>query len=154
MGLLAAQRVGKIRAKRPWENNKAVGVTLRRSQRGMSYHFDEEEIPTLELALRSKTSKDLRKLAAVTGKKVPSRKDDIAALIVQHLAGERLAKVWESLDELQRAAVAEAVHSPSSRFDTALFRAKYGQDPDWVLAAEFGHGRKPSALCFFSIGTT
>src|SRR5947209_7150930 len=115
----------------------------------MNYHLDEEEIPTLELALDSLTANDLRKLAALTGKKVPSRKGDMAALIVLHLAGDRLRTVWEGLDELQRAAVAEAVHSPSSQFKAGLFRAKYGRDPGWGTAGEFGHSRKTSALNFF-----
>ena len=35
-------------------------------------------------------------------------KEDMAALIVQHLAGERLRTAWEGLDDVQRAAVAEA----------------------------------------------
>jgi hypothetical protein len=115
----------------------------------MSYDVDEGIIPTLELALDSMNVDELRKLAALTGQKVPSRKGDIAALIVQHLAGERLRTVWEGLEEFQRAAVAEAVHSPSSRFNAGLFRAKYGQDPNWGPPSEHSYDRKPSALCFF-----
>jgi len=118
-------------------------------QRGMSYQFDDERTATLETALGWKTADDLRKLAALTGEKVPSRKSDIAALIVRHLAGEGLRTVWESLDEIQRAAVAEAVHSPSSVFHAGLFRAKYGQDPDWGAIPKSGYDRDPSALCFF-----
>ena len=115
----------------------------------MNYYVDEEGLPTLELALDSMTAEELRKLAALTGQKVPSRKGDMAAFIVQYLAGERLHAVWEGLDDLQRAAVAEAVHSPSSQFNAGLFRAKYGRDPDWGSASESGYGRKPSSLRFF-----
>ncbi|MBZ5621482.1 MAG: helicase-associated domain-containing protein [Acidobacteriia bacterium] len=114
----------------------------------MNYRFDDG-IPTLELALDSMTADDLRQLAALTGKKVPNRKGDMAALIVQHLAGERLRTVWECLDELQCAAVAEAVHSQSSKFEPGRFRAKYGRDPDWGPADRFGHSRTPSVLRFF-----
>ncbi len=92
---------------------------------------------------------DLRKLASLTGRRVPSRKADMAALIVLHLAGEGLRKVWEGLDELQHAAVAEAVHSASSQFEAGRFRAKYGRDPDWGPAGKYGHDHTPSALCFF-----
>jgi hypothetical protein len=67
----------------------------------MNYYIDEG-LPTLELALDSMAAEELRKLAALTGQKVPSRKGDMAALIVQYLAGERLHTVWEGLDELQR----------------------------------------------------
>jgi hypothetical protein len=114
----------------------------------MNYYIDEG-IPTLELGLGSMNSDDLRRLAALTGQKVPSRKGDMAALIVQYLAGERLHTVWERLDELQRAAVSEAVHSPFSQFEAGLFRAKYGRDPDWGPTGKSGYGRDPSVLCFF-----
>ena len=73
----------------------------------------------------------------------------MAALVVQYLAGERLRSIWEGLDELQGAAVAEAVHSPSGQFDTGVFRAKYGRDPDWGSKGDFGYDRRPSKLCFF-----
>jgi hypothetical protein len=118
----------------------------------MNYHVDEEEVPTLKLALDGMTANDLRKFTALTGEKAPSRKGDMAALVVQHLAGERLRSIWEGLDELQRAAVAETVHSPSGQFDAGVFRAKYGRDPDWGSKADFGYGRKPSKLCFFFYG--
>src|ERR1700730_4839778 len=114
----------------------------------MNYYIDEG-LPTLELALDSMAAEELRKLAALTGQKVPSRKGDMAALIVQYLAGERLHTVWERLDELQRAALSEAVHSPFSQFEAGLFRAKYGRDPDWGSSGKSGYGRDPSVLCFF-----
>jgi len=116
----------------------------------MNYNYDDEEgIPTLQLALDSMTAEELRKLVALTGQKAPGRKGDMAALIVQHLAGERLRTAWEDLDELQRAAVAEAVHSPSSQLNAGSFRAKYGGDPDWGSTNERGYDRKPSRLCLF-----
>ena len=115
----------------------------------MNYHVDEEEIPTLKLALDGMTANELRKLTALTGEKAPSRKGDMAALVVQYLAGERLRSIWEGLDELQRAAVAQAVHSPSGQFNDGVFRAKYGRDPDWGSKGDFRYDRKPSKLCFF-----
>jgi hypothetical protein len=115
----------------------------------MNYYGGEEGIRSLQLALDSINADELRKLVALTGQKVPGRKGDMAALIVQHLAGKRLRTVWEGLDELQRAAVAEAVHSPSSRFDAGRFRAKYGRDPNWGSAGKASYDHKPSALCFF-----
>jgi hypothetical protein len=115
----------------------------------MNYYGGEDGIRTLELALDSINADELRKLVALTGQRVPSKKGDMTALIVQHLAGERLRTVWEGLDELQRAAVAEAVHSPSSRFDAGRFRAKYGRDPNWGSAGKASYDHKKSALCFF-----
>jgi hypothetical protein len=120
-----------------------------RLQNNMNYDFDDEPTITLQLALDSMNAEELRKLVALTGQKAPTRKGDMAALIVQHLAGERLRTVWDGLDELQQAAVAEAAHSPSSQFYSGQFRAKYGRDPKWVSEGKTTYDRKPTALCFF-----
>lgn len=99
----------------------------------MKRHTNDAGIPTLEIALAEYMSaEDLRSLAALTGKKLPTRKPDLAAVIVRHLEGEGLRAAWQSLDEIQRAAVAEVVHSNSGKFLADLFRAKYGRDPLWV----------------------
>ena len=50
---------------------------------------------------------------------------------------------------MQRAAVAEVVHSSSTQFHADRFRAKYGRDPDWGSADSYGSIRNPSPLCFF-----
>src|ERR1039457_1298649 len=115
----------------------------------MNYDFDDESTITLQLALDSMNAEELRKLVALTGQKAPTRKRDMAALIVQHLAGERLRTVWDGLDESQQAAVTEAAHSPSSQFYSGQFRAKYGRDPEWVSEGKTTYDRKPTALCFF-----
>jgi hypothetical protein len=55
---------------------------------------------------------------------------------------------------LQQAAVAEVVHSDSSRFDAARFRAKYGKDPGWGSKEDnFRYHQEPSALRFFFYGS-
>jgi hypothetical protein len=111
----------------------------------------EDGLPTLELGLDSINMDELKKLAALTGQKVSGKKADIIAIVVRQLAGERLRAVWEALDELQRAAVAETVHSLSSQFEGGRFRAKYGQDPNWG-SREHSYDHKPSALCLFFYG--
>lgn len=116
--------------------------------------FDDSETPTLASALSERMNgEDLKALAALTGEKLPVRKADLAAVIVRHLKGDRLHAVWEGLDELQRAAVAEVVHADSDRFDVSRFRAKYGKDPDWGVQDDAASWRrqKPSALCFFFV---
>jgi Helicase conserved C-terminal domain len=113
----------------------------------MEYHL--EEASTLESALAGCTADDLRRLASLTGEKVPTRKADIAAVIMRHLAGERLRTVWQGLDELQRAAVAEVVHADSAEFDAARFRAKYGDDPNWGSEDRYDYNHQPSPLRFF-----
>jgi hypothetical protein len=114
----------------------------------MSYYDEEDGIRTLALGLDSKNADELKKLAALTGQKVSGKKADIVAIIVRHLSGERLRAVWEGLDELERAAVAETVHSLSSQFEDGRFRAKYGQDPNWGTG-EHSYAYKPSAPCLF-----
>jgi hypothetical protein len=116
----------------------------------MKYSLAEGDIPTLKLALIDYMNvDDLRPLAALTGEKLPTTKLDLAAVILRHLEGERLQKIWQGLDELQRAAVAEVVHSPSAQFVAGRFRAKYGRDPDWGSADKYGSNSRPSPLCFF-----
>ena len=117
------------------------------------YHVDGG-IRTLEVALfEYMKADDLRKLAAHTKQKLPTRKGDIAAVIMRHLDGARLKTVWQSLDELQRAAVAEVVHSSSTQFPADRFRAKYGRGPNWGTADKYGYRRSPSALGFFFYGS-
>jgi len=119
----------------------------------MKRYLADGGIPTLEVALTEcMSSEDLRKLAALTNEKLPTRKGELAFLIMRHLGGERLRTVWESLDELQRAAVAEVVHSSSTRFPADRFRAKYGRDPNWGTSDKSGYHRSPSALDFFFYG--
>ncbi|OFW65656.1 MAG: hypothetical protein A2Y74_04050 [Actinobacteria bacterium RBG_13_63_9] len=110
-------------------------------------------IPTLAAALSEHMlSEDLKRLAALTKEKLPTRKADLAAVIMRHLDGERLRTVWQCLDELQRAAVAEVVHSSATQFLADRFRAKYGRDPNWGTTDKNGYQRSPSALGFFFYG--
>jgi hypothetical protein len=118
----------------------------------MYYNNYDNGLPTLEIGLDSINADELKKLAALTGEKASGKKADIIAIVVRQLAGDRLRTVWEGLDELQRAAVAETVHSPSSQFDGVRFRAKYGRDPDWGFRGERTYDKTPSALCLFFFG--
>jgi hypothetical protein len=88
-------------------------------------------IPTLDVAVSEvMNAEDLKKLGALTEDKLPTRKADLAQVIICYLEGERIRSVWQSLDEIQRAAVAEVVHSRSPQFPADRFRAKYGEDPN------------------------
>ena len=113
-------------------------------------HDPHGRIPSLEVALTEHMRVDhLKALARHTGEKIPTRKADIAAMIQRHLAGERLQAVWRGLDDLQRAAVAEVVHSGSTRFAADRFAAKYGCNPDWGVADNYGYRLNPSPLALF-----
>jgi len=110
-------------------------------------------IPTLDMALSEfMNSDDLKKLAALTKEKLPTRKADLAAVIKRYLDGDRLRTGWQCLDELQRAAVAEVVHSSSTEFEADRFQAKYGRGPNWGTTDKYGYHRSPSALGFFFFG--
>jgi hypothetical protein len=119
----------------------------------MKRYYSDGSIPTLEVALiEHMNADDLKKLAIHTNQKIPTRKADIAAVIERYLDGERLKAVWQGLDDLQRAAVAEVVHSSSTHFLADRFAAKYGRSPDWGTADKYGYRRNPSPLAFFFYG--
>ena len=113
------------------------------------YNIDDG-IPTLAVALSEHMNADaLRKLAALTGGPVPTRKAELADLIASHLGGNRLRTVWQSLDEMQKAAVAEVVHSPGTQFPADRFQAKYGRAPGWASPNTYRRDERPTALRFF-----
>ena len=119
----------------------------------MKRDYSEGRIPTLEVALNEHmNADDLKRLAKHTNQKIPTRKADIAAVIKRHLDGEGLKAVWHGLDDLQRAAVAEVVHSSSTRFLADRFAAKYGRSPNWGTADKYGYRGDPSPLAFFFYG--
>jgi hypothetical protein len=122
----------------------------------MSRYFTDERIPTLTMALHDHMRVDgLKKLAGLvplTGVTIPTRKAELVDYIVRRLEGDRLRKVWEGLDELQKAAVAEVVHSFGTRFDSDRFYAKYGDDPSWGSLSPYQRDKKPTALHFFFYG--
>jgi len=120
----------------------------------MKRYYAEGGIPTLNLALSEYMNADeLKKLAALTGSRVPTRKAELIDLITRHLDGNGLRTVWQSLDELQRAAVAEVVHSPWETFFPAdRFRAKYGSDPNWGSVDPYLRDTEPTPLLFFFYG--
>ena len=116
----------------------------------MRRRYVDETISTLDIALIENMSvDDLKKLAKHTNQKIPTRKAEIAAMIKRHLDGDRLKTVWQRLDKLQQAAVAEVVHSGSSNFLADRFVAKYGRSPNWGTTDKDGDIQGPSLLAFF-----
>ena len=95
---------------------------------------------------------DLKRLAALTGHALPTRKLELVAVIARHLEGEGLRAEWERLDPIQKAAVAEVVHADSTRLYLDRFQAKYGQGPDWGNQDRYRRILSPSRLCFFFYG--
>ena len=105
-----------------------------------------------EALMELNSSEELGKLARLAGSRPPTRKADLADHIARYLAGDGLRKAYDSLGELERAAVAEVVHSEADTLDAAQFLAKYGS----ALPQEFG-GRssfrgQPTHLDMFLLG--
>lgn len=95
----------------------------------------------------------LKKLAGLLASGLPTRKAELVVLIQKEMEDtDRLRELWQSLDDLQQAAVTEAVHSPSRHFDAAVFRAKYGSDPNWGRISRYGRAEEPSLLWLFIYG--
>ncbi|MEJ2149974.1 MAG: helicase-associated domain-containing protein [Chloroflexota bacterium] len=104
---------------------------------------------TLRGSLENYTVPPLKKLAGLLATNLPTRKADLVSLIQRELENaDRLRQLWDELDTLQQAAVAEAVHSAGG-FEAAPFRAKYGGDPEWGEKSRYGELKKPSLLCLF-----
>ena len=105
--------------------------TSRKLQR-MPRARDQFPPPTAAAALAGLTVDALRGLAVpATGAPGRGRKSELVASVASALTGDGPRRLCESLGELERAAVAEAVHGPLGRFDDSRFRAKYGRDPRW-----------------------
>ena len=86
----------------------------------------------------------------VADRNIPKRKADLVEFLSRQLAGERLKKLWERLDRLQQAAVAESVHGADSSFHALHFQAKYGELPNWGETDMFrSYIRTPSLLGLF-----
>ena len=108
--------------------------------------------PTLGVALSdAMTVDELKQLAALTGAVLPTRKAELVSVITGYLGGSGLRRVWDSLDELQRAAVAEVVHAQDARFPSQRFVAKYGARPDWGSMGKYVRGARPTPLRFFFV---
>ena len=120
----------------------------------MSRYQAEDWIPTVSDALSKLTVGELKQLAAlVCSDPLPPRKGNLVALLGERLAREDVVRErWESLGEIQRAAVSEVVHGYSPRLDRARFRAKYGRDPDWGSLDGSGRDARPTALRLFLYG--
>ncbi len=119
----------------------------------MPYYQDELSIATVAEALAQLTVSDLKNLAALLNtRNKPTRKAELIEFIQRHVLGENLRQLWQQLDRLQQAAVAETLHETFGIFDPAQFHAKYLEVPNWGTADKYGYNRQPSLLCLFIYG--
>ena len=104
-------------------------------------------------ALTRRTVPELRVLAALIGSAKPQRKPELVDEVERFLQQPtNLKSQLETMDELERAAVAEAAREPDSRLQPARFRAKHGRVPARGSASRLGlfflgpHGEIPTDL--------
>jgi hypothetical protein len=116
----------------------------------MPHHKEELKLTTVIEALNRLTVDDLKKhLALLPTAEKPTRKVELVTEIARHLEGDSLRRLWGQLDEVQRAAVSEVVHSPDGLFRAERFQARTGRQPDWGTRDKWGYNRTPSLLCLF-----
>jgi hypothetical protein len=120
----------------------------------LPYYQNDVKYNTLSEALERNTVDELKKfIKLLPTLERPTRKAEIIALVARHMEGDSLCALWEQLDELQKAAVAEATHSTDGRFYHDRFRAKYGKDPVWGTGGRYAFERTPSLLGLFIYGS-
>ncbi len=112
-------------------------------------------IPSIKVALTKETVDSLKELAhLVSTDKKPARKAELIDFIHAYLKDDKLRNLWERLDTLQQAAVAETVHGPDTFHHSEQFRAKYQATPYWgERDSIFGFRRTPSLLALFFYGS-
>ncbi len=97
---------------------------------------DQPKISTLNEALTLRTVDQLKKLLDLLPVQAKgTRKAELMDAIATYLLGSGLKKLWKDLDDLQQAAVAEAVHVTNGLYQGEQFRAKYGDVPEWSTRA-------------------
>ena len=113
---------------------------------------------TLEEGLTFHTVDELKKLLNLLPiKEKPKRKAELIAAIAQHLlSAPKLKKIWKDLNELQQAAIAEAVHVNEGYYLPEQFSAKYGDLPEWESRNNRYRYNQPAStldLFFYSFST-
>ena len=93
-------------------------------------------------------------LGAVQGRKRGTgRKAELVEELCAELRGEPLRSLWGELDDVERAAVAEAVHDPAGAFRADRFEAKYGTLPARRRGGDpRGFGGSPTMVAAFLPG--
>jgi hypothetical protein len=87
------------------------------------------ELPRLEAALNNMTVGDLKWYASALAEKLPTRKGELAAVMLQLLQPAQLRKVWGQLSPEQQHLVSEVVHNLGGRYNPEMLRAKYPNAP-------------------------
>lgn len=109
-----------------------------------------EIVPSLQQALESKTVDELKKLYTLLSlDQKLTRKADFVTAILQQIEGTKIKEIWQKLDKLQKAAIAEVVHSSGNDYRVDSFVAKYGQKPNFGTGDRYSSRYQPSLLSLF-----
>jgi hypothetical protein len=94
----------------------------------MAAYVEDPIYSTLKEALTFNYKADaLRKLAKMVCDDIPSRKAEIVDAICRVMLSRHLKPCFDKLDNIEQAAVQEAVFAPGGRLDATQFKAKYQQ---------------------------
>ncbi|MEO1134571.1 MAG: hypothetical protein AAFX40_17955, partial [Cyanobacteria bacterium J06639_1] len=116
----------------------------------------QTSLPSLTVGLNFSTVEDLKKLLALLPVSAAStRKADLIKAIANYLLGSGIKTLWGDLDDLQQAAIAEAVHLTKGEYRPEQFQAKYGALPEWRDRSSYYRYNQPAAkLDLFFYGTS
>ena len=110
---------------------------------------DDPALFSVRQSLNNQTVDDLKALLPhLPTTEKPSRKGELIDLIDRYLSEAELRLLWNRLDETQRNAVAETVHSDNLYFNAERFQAKYGQSPAFSVSEskQWGSHKSPTVL--------
>ncbi len=123
--------------------------------RDMAGSTNQYILKTVQEGLTVRTVDELKKLLSLLPlQEKPTRKAELVNAIANYLLGAGLKNLWQTLDELQQAAVAEAVYLTEGRHQAEQFRAKYGALPQWHDRSSIYSYNRPAAkldLFFYPI---
>jgi hypothetical protein len=107
-------------------------------------------IRTVKEGLNFRTVDEIKKLLGLLPiQNQATRKADLIDTIANYLLGSGLKTLWQDLDELQQAAVAEALYLTGGRHEAAQFKAKYGALPQWHDRGFYSYRRPAAKLDLF-----
>lgn len=103
---------------------------------------------TLRQALANFTVDQLKQYATLMpDAALVGRKDELVEAVMRQYQGLGLAGLWRRLDELDKAAVAEALYSIGGYFDASKFLAKYGKSAAFSVKGD--RRDQPTLLSLF-----
>lgn len=107
-------------------------------------------IKTVKEGLNYRNVEDLKKLLDLLPiQDKPTRKAELVNTVTHYLLGPGLKTLWQDLDDLQQAAVAEALYLTEGRHEVEQFKAKYGSLPQWHNRYIYSYKRLAAKLDLF-----